>query len=190
MPLHTVPQTNTLVTVRYLVTPGRPASLYHFVSYPPSVRGKTTSRGSARRACPALKFSKFYRGGGDLLRATGQYLPVPRYVKDAAPMDGGVAHLSLWKPKRATNWVIPRFEPGKSQISTRTSHHPSLSRHIPELRPDRTVRNDAALTSLHAALLGAFESHHPQVKIRPHRGRGKLGSPGSPGRRLRKRRRA
>ena len=46
------------------------------------------------------------------------------HVKDAAPIYGGVAHLSLWKPKRATNWVIPRFEPGESQILTHASHHP------------------------------------------------------------------
>jgi hypothetical protein len=42
-------------------------------------------------------------------------------------MDGGHAHLSLWKPKRATNWVLPRYLPGESQIKHRPSHQPCPS---------------------------------------------------------------
>ena len=59
--------------------------------------------------------------------SSGQSVEIYKFrahVKDAAPIYGGVAHLSLWKPKRATNWVIPRFEPGESQILTHASHHP------------------------------------------------------------------
>ena len=54
-----------------LQSPLRPSYLYHFESYPPSARGKTTSRGRARRARPALKFSKFYRGRADLAFTAG-----------------------------------------------------------------------------------------------------------------------
>ena len=88
----------------------------YFVPGRVRARGKTASRGRARRARAALKFSEFDRGKADFKRAIGRDLQVPRSVKDAAPIYGGVAHLSLWKPKRATNWVIPRFEPGESQI--------------------------------------------------------------------------
>ena len=96
----------------------------YFVPGRVRARGKTASRGRARRARAALKFSEFHRGKADFKRAIGRDLQVPRSVKDAAPIYGGVAHLSLWKPKRATNWVIPRFEPGESQILTHASHHP------------------------------------------------------------------
>ena len=90
----------------------------YFVPGRVRARGKTASRERAKRARAALKFSEFHRGKADFKRAIGRDLQVPRSVKDAAPIYGGVAHLSLWKPKRATNWV--GSYPDSSPVSHRS----------------------------------------------------------------------
>ena len=55
--------------------------------------------------------------------------PVPQAVVTTAA-DAPLAvtqqsHLSLWKPKRTTQWLTPRFEPGGHPISLRSFHHES-----------------------------------------------------------------
>ena len=59
-------------------------------------------------------------------------------------MDVSRSHLSQWRSRRATDWVIPRFEPGARAILFEQSPLRDPCSHAPNLARARTVRFCAA----------------------------------------------
>ena len=143
----------------------------------PKTRGKENHKG-AEGAPPALECSPFLPRLADLRRAVVRGRPVPTSVRSATEMEGGFLHLSQWKPKRTTNWVVPRFDPGAHQIYSTESYHPRACRHDLECPVDPVVRTHKQLSLrsappiTHNLVAAVCRSRSTSSLARTSRGRG------------------
>ena len=99
-------------------------------------RPRSKTSGIAVEACGGAPRLTFLGTWPDRAAQTaGSYREAsrPGHMNFAAEAAGSPVHLSLWKPKRSTNWVVARFAPGESLMRFVFSNHRTPSSRIPDL---------------------------------------------------------
>ena len=112
-------------------------------------QGGEWSRG-AQTPRPPLKYAWSNQRDGDSRRANARSRPPPTSQRFAGRMADSLLHLSQWKPKRTTTWIVPRFDPGKERICSSRSLHPSLCSTVLACTEIPLVQTDDLLSTLPA----------------------------------------
>ena len=68
----------------------------------------------------------------------------PVVVSISGEMNVQPLHLSLWKPVRRKEWLVPRYAPGARAVSSNLCDACSTSKYFPDLREKRTIEPGAA----------------------------------------------